>query len=54
MSAHTNKLELRFLAQPGATKARTGVQVKRLASEEDICVLAQSDAKARRSRASHC
>ncbi|MEO6625804.1 MAG: IS1634 family transposase [Burkholderiaceae bacterium] len=39
-----SKLEAGFLAQPWA-KVRDGVQVKRLASEEDIYVLAQSDAR---------
>ena len=39
-----SKLEQGFLAQPWA-KVRAGVQVKRLASEQDIYVLAQSDAR---------
>jgi hypothetical protein len=39
-----NKLEQSFLAQPWA-KVRDGVQVKRLAAEEDVYVLAQSDAR---------
>ena len=39
-----SKLEAGFLTQPWA-KVREGVQVKRLASEEDIYVLAQSDAR---------
>jgi len=39
-----NKLEQSFLAQPWA-KVRDGVQVKRLATEEDVYVLAQSDAR---------
>jgi transposase len=38
------KLEQSFLAQPWA-KVRDGVQVKRLATEEDVYVLAQSDAR---------
>jgi transposase len=39
-----NKLEQSFLGQPWA-KVREGVQVKRLATEEDVYVLAQSDAR---------
>jgi len=39
-----NKLEQSFLAQPWA-KVREGVQVKRLATDEDVYVLAQSDAR---------
>ena len=39
-----SKLEQSFLGQPWA-KVREGVQVKRLATEEDIYVLAQSDAR---------
>jgi transposase len=39
-----NKLEQSFLAQPWA-KVRDGVQVKRLATDEDVYVLAQSDAR---------
>jgi transposase len=39
-----SKLEQGFLRQPWA-KVRDGVQVKRLATEEDIYVLAQSDAR---------
>ncbi len=39
-----NKLEQSFLTQPWA-KVRDGVQVKRLATEEDVYVLAQSDAR---------
>ena len=39
-----SKLEQGFLGQPWA-KVREGVQVKRLATEEDIYVLAQSDAR---------
>ena len=39
-----NKLEQSFLGQPWA-KVRDGVQVKRLATEEDVYVLAQSDAR---------
>jgi transposase len=38
------KLEQSFLGQPWA-KVRDGVQVKRLATEEDVYVLAQSDAR---------
>jgi len=38
------KLEQAFLNQPWA-KVREGVQVKRLAAEEDVYVLAQSDAR---------
>jgi transposase len=39
-----SKLEQSFLVQPWA-KVREGVQVKRLATEEDVYVLAQSDAR---------
>jgi transposase len=39
-----SKLEQSFLAQPWA-KVRDGVQVKRLATDEDVYVLAQSDAR---------
>jgi hypothetical protein len=39
-----SKLEQAFLAQPWA-QVREGVQVKRLATEEDVYVLAQSDAR---------
>jgi transposase len=39
-----NKLEQGFLNQPWA-KVRDGVNVKRLATEEDVYVLAQSDAR---------
>jgi transposase len=39
-----SKLEQSFLGQPWA-KVRDGVQVKRLATEEDVYVLAQSDAR---------
>ena len=39
-----SKLEQDFLGQPWA-RVREGVQVKRLATEEDIYVLAQSDAR---------
>jgi transposase len=39
-----SKLEQAFLAQPWA-EVREGVQVKRLATEEDVYVLAQSDAR---------
>jgi transposase len=39
-----SKLEQSFLVQPWA-KVRDGVQVKRLATEEDVYVLAQSDAR---------
>jgi transposase len=38
------KLEQAFLSQPWA-KVRDGVQVKRLATDEDVYVLAQSDAR---------
>jgi hypothetical protein len=38
------RLEKSFLAQPWAT-VREGVQVKRLATEEDVYVLARSDAR---------
>ena len=38
------KLEQAFLNQPWA-KVREGVQVKRLATDEDVYVLAQSDAR---------
>ena len=38
------KLELGFLGQPWA-RVREGVQVKRLVTEEDVYVLAQSDAR---------
>jgi transposase len=39
-----NKLEQSFLNQPWA-RVRDGVQVKRLATDEDVYVLAQSDAR---------
>jgi transposase len=39
-----NKMEQSFLGQPWA-KVRDGVQVKRLATDEDVYVLAQSDAR---------
>jgi transposase len=39
-----SKLEQDFLAQPWA-KVREGVQVKRLATQEDVYVLAQSDSR---------
>ena len=39
-----SRLEQSFLGQPWA-KVREGVQVKRLATEEDVYVLAQSDAR---------
>jgi transposase len=39
-----SKLEQDFLAQPWA-KVRQGVQVKRLATQEDVYVLAQSDSR---------
>ena len=42
--ARLSKLEQGLLGQPWA-KVRDGVQVKRLASEQDIHVLAQSDAR---------
>jgi transposase len=44
------KLEQAFLTQPWA-KVRDGVQVKRLATEEDVYVLAQSDARIDKERA---
>ena len=44
------KLEQSFLAQPWA-RVRDGVQVKRLATAEDIYVLAQSDARINKERA---
>jgi transposase len=44
------KLEQSFLEQPWA-KVRDGVQVKRLATEEDIYILAQSDARIDKERA---
>ena len=44
------KLEQAFLNQPWA-KVRDGVQVKRLATEEDVYVLAQSDARIDKERA---
>jgi len=44
------KLEHAFLNQPWA-KVRDGVQVKRLATEEDVYVLAQSDARIDKERA---
>ena len=44
------RLEQSFLAQPWA-KVREGVQVKRLATEEDVYVLAQSDARIDKERA---
>ena len=48
-----NKLEQAFLAQPWA-KVRDGVQVKRLATEEDVYVLAQSDARIGKERGMRC
>ena len=45
-----NKLEQSFVAQPWA-QVREGVQVKRLATEEDVYVLAQSDARIDKERA---
>ena len=48
-----NKLEQSFLAQPWA-KVRDGVQVKRLATEEDVYVLAQSDARIGKERGMRC
>ena len=44
LKGRLSKLEQGFLGQPWA-KVRDGVQVKRLATEEDIYVLAQSDAR---------
>lgn len=44
------RLEQSFLAQPWAT-VREGVQVKRLATEEDVYVLARSDARIDKERA---
>jgi hypothetical protein len=44
------KLEQGFLGQPWA-QVRKGVQVKRLATEEDVYVLAQSDARIDKERA---
>lgn len=44
------KLEQAFLGQPWA-RVREGVQVKRLATEEDVYVLAQSDARIDKERA---
>jgi transposase len=44
------RLEQSFLAQPWA-KVRDGVQVKRFATEEDVYVLAQSDARIDKERA---
>jgi transposase len=45
-----SKLEQAFLGQPWA-QVRDGVQVKRLATEEDVYVLAQSDARIDKERA---
>jgi transposase len=45
-----SRLEQAFLGEPWA-KVRDGVQVKRLATEEDIYVLAQSDARIDKERA---
>ena len=47
------KLEQAFLNRPWA-KVRDGVQVKRLATEEDVYVLAQSDARIDKERAMRC
>jgi transposase len=44
------RLEQAFLAQPWA-RVRDGVQVKRLATQEDVYVLAQSDARIDKERA---
>jgi transposase len=44
-----NKLEQSFLNEPWAT-VRDGVQVKRLAADEDVYVLAQSDARVGKER----
>lgn len=48
-----NKLEQSFLSQAWA-KVREGVQVKRLATEEDVYVLAQSDARIGKERGMRC
>ena len=48
-----NKLEQSFLGQPWA-KVRDGVQVKRLATDEDVYVLAQSDARIGKERGMRC
>ena len=48
-----NKLEQAFLNQPWA-KVRDGVNVKRLATEEDVYVLAQSDARIGKERGMRC
>jgi transposase len=45
-----SRLEQAFLGQPWA-RVREGVQVKRLATEEDVYVLAQSDARIDKERA---
>jgi transposase len=45
-----NKLEQRLLEQPWA-KVREGVQVKQLACQEDVYILAQSDARIDKERA---
>lgn len=45
-----NKLEQRLLEQPWA-KVRDGVQVKRLACDDDVYILAQSDARINKERA---
>lgn len=48
-----NKLAQSFLAQPWA-RVRDGVQVQRLATDEDVCVLAQSDARIGKERGCSC
>ena len=47
------KLEQAFLNKPWA-RVRDGVQVKRLATEEDVYVLAQSDARIDKERGMRC
>ena len=47
------KLEQAFLSKPWA-QVRDGVQVKRLATEEDVYVLAQSDARIDKERGMRC
>ena len=48
--AAVSKLEQAFLAQPWA-QVREGVQVKRLATQEDVYVLAQSHSRIDKERA---
>jgi len=48
-----SRLEQSFLAQPWS-EVREGVRVKRLATEEDVYVLAQSDARVDKERAMRC